>query len=406
MKIRNTFYREAGEGAGGSTRVSLASLVGDDANNSAGDTGGIEGGDGTAKIPVLNADGSAAPVEGVNTDGTIQDGYTKDETTGVVSKVTQTTEGVNDDGSLQEGYIKDAEGNVTKDPEYKAPDEGDEEDFLGTVEKLTGFKVEVEYPEGVDPVSPQGIALRDQELLNMGMQEMEKTIQEKDPRAYAYMLHRLAGKSDDEFFGNKQAGYTLPVKESLDTDADAQAAVYKYDLLTKGNSEDEATALVTIAIKNNTLATKATASYGTIESAQKKELEELQSTTAQLAEQEQNLGAALVRNIDTAIAKEISFIVPEAAKSGFKNYVLSNLRYQDGKHYVVQEISPETLKNQVEALLFQYKKGDLSNIIKKKAATVASQRLTTKVNQSNNGQRAGEGLGKSSKGTVALGSII
>jgi hypothetical protein len=98
--------------------------------------------------------------------------------------------------------------------------------FFGEMEKLSGVKYEIEYPEGVNPLSPEGFVHRDKLVRNKAVDDYEAFLKETDPRSYAYMLHRQSGKPDEEFFGEHK-GFILPTTEQLAESIDVQRNVYK-----------------------------------------------------------------------------------------------------------------------------------------------------------------------------------
>lgn len=407
--IHTRFYRSPeGDGAGAPVRT-MADMDNEASN------GGITGGDGTPTIPEIPADGTTPPPpaatappppqEGVNADGTIQDGYVKN-TDGTVTKAepapAEPVEGVNEDGSLQEGYIRDADGTIVKDPDYEAPPA---EDFWGVVEKITGVEVKVEYGD-VDPVSPEGVALREKAVREDAAMRFEEHLKTTSPRAYAFFLHTASGKPEEEFFsGNTSAAYTLPAREVLDDSVDAQTAVYKYDLRQKGLDDDTIDAIVSKAIKDNKLKERSLAAYGTIEKAQADELAAIEEAQQQLEERYTQDVTQFENQLSTAIDKEISFVVPEAKKPEFMQYVKDRMRYQDGKFFIVQEVGGNTLKNQVESLLFQWNKSDLSKVVARRATTQATQRLSLSLDKSKNNIQKNSGSSNGRTSYIPLGQI-
>lgn len=291
-----------------------------------------------------------------------------------------------------EGYVAD-------------PNEPPAEDFFAEVDKITGKKYEVEYPEGVDPATPAGVAFREGVIFKQAQLDFENFLKESDPRAYAFMLHRAAGKPEEEFWNGNTGTYTLPDKTALDGSAELQASVYKYDLLARGLDDETAQAIVDKAIKDNKLKEKAVASYTTIDAAQKKQLDDLQK---EQDADNQRFNTA-VTNVQTriadAITNEIGFVVPEARKAEFQQYVMGTLQYNEGKFFSVQELSEKELKNQLESMFFQFVKGDLSTVVKKQAKTQAAQGLRLKLDKQNNQQPKGQPAGGTGKLPLPLGDI-
>lgn len=149
---------------------------------------------------------------------------------------------------------------------------------------------------------------------------------------------------------------------------------------------------------------RSSASYGTIENAQAKQLEDAQRA----ADAEEQHFRQVVANTQNTINKQmndLNFIVPEAERPQFQKFVMDNLRVMDGKVYIVQEMDEESRKVQMEALLLQYKKGNLDSVVKRAATTVATQRLRTSLRRSTQGSVKDEGIGSSGKQSLPLSAI-
>lgn len=400
MSVR-LFRDAAAPGTGGG--ISLASILPSENDPQPGDTGGIEPGTDSNTPPPLPD--PVTPVEGLNPDGSLQEGYEKDAEGKVVKKATTTptpVEGLNADGTVQEGYIKDAQGNVVKDPNHAAvPEEGD---FFEEVDKITGRKYEITYPEGVEADTPAGVAHRENVIRENAQIEFERHLQTTDPRGYAYLLHRAAGRPDEEFFGNN-TGFVLPTVEEMDASADLQKSVYTYSLKAAGRDQDEIDALVESAIKANKLKDRATAAWNAVDTDQKQQLELLQKEKETKDREFETSVTNFTRMLSNVIEKEMGFVVADTNKKEFEKYVLDNVRYDNGKFFVVQELGQE-LKTTVEALFLQYKKGDLSTIVTRKAKTEAAQRLKLKTGGSGPTPGSGQTPSPSGIGYIPLGQII
>lgn len=356
--------------------------------------------------PVLGGDGGGGgtPEEGVNPDGTLQDGYKRGEDGKVVKDAAPSQiEGVNADGSLQDGYIKDADGNVVKQDAGRADGDGDSpEDFYKTVEQITGEPVTVDYGD-IDPLAPEGVAIREKAIRDDAVTKFEEYMKASDPRAYAYAIHRSNGGSDEDFFETKH--YVLPDADTFKTSVDLQTKMVKQDLLDKGVPEEIVEATVAKYVKDNVITDKATAVYNAKKQAEAFQLQELEKE--QKAQQQEFQQA--VSNVLTIVSKNINeglnLIVPDAKKNEFNEFVKNNIRFDNGKFYVVSELGQNNLKEVLESQYFQYVKGDLTALVERKAKTVTTQRLRTKVNQSNAAGVKGANSNDNNPEFVPLGSI-
>lgn len=250
--------------------------------------------------------------------------------------------------------------------------------FFGEMEKLSGVKYEIEYPEGVNPLSPEGFVHRDKVVRSKALDDYEAYLKETDPRSYAYMLHRQAGKPDEEFFGEHK-GFILPTAEQLTESVDVQRNVYKHSLVASGRDPEEADALVEVAIKNGKLKERSEAAFKRLDDANKADLAKIEQVAAQQAKQRQETETSTRAVIQQSIANMENFVVPETERPALEKFIWDKLRMtDDGKILIVQELDPKEAIKIVEGQLFQYMKGDLSGVVNKKAGTIASQRLSKK----------------------------
>jgi hypothetical protein len=307
-------------------------------------------------------------------------------------------EGVNADGSIMEGYEKDADGKVIKsapaddndgdtDEDDNPGDTVDHEAFYKEVENITGRVVEITYPEGVTPTSPEGIAHRDNVLVERGAMDFEAALKASNPRGYAYLLHKESGGTDEEFFG-QSASFTLPDKADLEADADKQAEILRHDLQVRGLDKDSVEVLVNLAIKNGSLKDQAVKIHDNTLTAQAKQDEIIQQKYAEREKLITQTISEMVGTIETVVQKEMRFIVPEAARPEFNEFVKSHISFdeQTGKFVMTKELDKDNLVNTLEALFFQYKKGDLKALVERESKTKAAQSLRLSI-QKNSGPK-------------------
>ena len=333
-------------------------------------------------------------------------------------------EAFNEDGTLKEGYLKDDEGKLSKDPNFKPagdktegegnddskPAEENDDDplaFWEDVDKLHGTKLVVEYPENVDPLSPEGVYHREKAVAAQAVEKFEGYLKVADPRSYAYMLHRQAGGDDDSFFSNKT--FSLPEYDAFKESADMQSRLYKSSLLSKGLDEDTAQMAIDKAIKDGVLFDKADAEYKKAEQSHAAELLAIENANKQ-AEQEYTAAVNTIsQQISSAVneGKGMNFIIPDTDKAGFAAFVKQQVEYdsREKKFLIVQKVGDE-LTRQLESMYLLYKKGDLNGLIKRKAESkVVSglKRAIDKSKQSNNGNGGADDT--KPVGHVPLGSL-
>jgi hypothetical protein len=367
------------EGGGGTLPMSLTEL-----DNLSDTPPAIQSGDGTPKPPDI----SQIPP--------------------VVDTPPAVVKDVNADGTLQDGYEKDADGKVTKIPDTPATDdpnpdyELDTEDFFAQVEQITGEPVQVEYGD-TDPLSPEGVAIREKAVREDATKKFEDYLKTSDPRAYAYFLHRESGGSDDDFFAERT--FVLPDENTFNGSIDLQTNVLKQDLIDKGVPADVADATIAKYIKDNVLTEKATVAYNSKKQAQANQMKALEE--AQRDEQAQFQAA--VNGITTTIGKNITegnlnFIIADAKKAQFNEFIKQNLRFDNGKFYVVNEIG-ENLKEVLESQYFQFVKGDLKALVQKEAKTQTVQRLKATVKKAASTGLKTADTPNPNKGYIPLGEL-
>lgn len=285
-----------------------------------------------------------------------------------------------------------------------AATEEPQENYYDVVDKITGRKYEIEYPESIDPTTPEGTAHRENYIREASFAEYEEFLKEKDPRGYAYLLHRQNKLPDEDFFGDKK-GFVLPTVEEMGASADVQTAVYKQDLISMGLDSDTAQTIVEKAVKENKLLERATASHTKIDTAQRTFLASLDNQTREAHTKAVAAVAQVTRSIDNTLGN-ISLIVPDSEKGAFKQYILDTLQMtDDGKFMIVQELNNDQLKQQIEALFFQYIKGDLNKVVQKKVKTETAHRLSVAASKTQTGTPKDAGVGNTAGKKLTLGDL-
>jgi hypothetical protein len=84
---------------------------------------------------------------------------------------------------------------------------------------------------------------------------------------------------------------------------------------------------------------------------------------------------AFEQNVADTIASKVNLVIPEAKRTAFTQFIKDNTRHSDGKFFFVQPVEATTLDKQIEALYFQFVKGDLKSLIVKQAKALTVQRL-------------------------------
>lgn len=347
--------------------------------------------------------------------GGLKPGYEKDDA-GVIRKVVTSDlpDGVNADGSLQEGYQRNDDGTVSKikeagtedEPAETDPDDTDPEEFFKAVDAITGTELKVDYPEGTDPLSPEGIAHREKTIRDDEALKFEETIKDRYPRAHAYMLHLSNGGKDEDFFSGPSV-FTLPSQDELAASPEKQEAVYRFDLRSKELDDDAINALVEKAIKDGKLKEKADVSYTGIAKAQKAQEEAITSEAAAREEHYNKVRVAMAQNISRFVDKDMTFVVGDKDKEDFKKYVGQVLRYdpETDKVLIIKPVDDQNFAATIEALFFEHKKGDLGQLIKKAAKTQAAQGMRINIKKAEKNKGDGAAPENGGKKYVTLGEL-
>lgn len=345
----------------------------------------------------------AGKVEGLKEDGTLEEGYElKDGKPVKVEDNKTKIEGLKEDGTLEDGYERADDGTIQKIGEKtKESEETEEGDFWEAVEAITGRKIEVDYGD-IEATSPEGVALRENALVEQAEKDMESFYKSSNPRAYAYYLHTLAGGTDEEFFGTLPP--VLPVRSEFEENIDAQSSLLRQDLISKGVPEDIAQATIDKYIKDNVLTEKALKLYDDYHKAEKAEIAKLEKEENDRQKAYQTQVNNLNNTINSVIEKEMSIIVPATKQAEFIKFVKDQVRHDAGQFFFVQTVEKESLPKVLESLYYQFVKGDLKSMIAKAAKTKTVQHLKLNADKDNK-KSSGAQLNTDTPKYVTFGEI-
>jgi hypothetical protein len=216
-------------------------------------------------------------------------------------------------------------------------------------------------------------------------------LQKVDPRGYAYLLHRQAGGSDDDFFSEKT--FSLPDYEEFKSNKDLQERLYLSALTAKGLKPEQAKTLVDQAIKEDKLFALAEEEYKNADKAHQKSLDAIKQKQEQVEQQYLHSVQAYDKSINDTVDKGMRFIIPESDRTAFMNFVREHTEYNNETQsfMLVQNVNKDELSSQLEAMYLLYKKGDLSKLIERKAKVLTGARLGAKVRKDTTGSNHGGG---------------
>ena len=207
---------------------------------------------------------------------------------------------------------------------------------------------------------------RERAIEQRAYRAFEDNLKARDPRGVAYVMHRAAGGTDEEFFTRKSS--VLPDIDTFRESLSLKKQVYREDLTSKGLSDAHAEILIKNAEDNGTLDAEAEAAYTRRLDTDKLEMERLQTQ----AMNEQKVYMQKVKDTDTALNNAVNstalgLVIPDKEKSSFLAYIKEHVQSDGEKFFVAQEIHRDSIERLTEALYLQFKKGDLSSIIQRKA---------------------------------------
>lgn len=245
-------------------------------------------------------------------------------------------------------------------------------EFFAEVNRLRGEDIQVDYGDLI-PSSVEGMAHRDRAVEARGMDKYEADLKARDPRGAAYLLHRMAGGNDEDFFARKTL--VLPDYEMFKEDVNLHRQIYKSGLMRKGLSESNADALVEIAVKSNSLFAEADQEYRNQQQEDQQELARL----AQLAQKEaadyQTKIDAFDNMLNTTLsASDLNVVIPDAEQKNFNRFVKEMVQTDGKNFFIAQILEPSTVRAITESLYIQFKKGDLSSVITRKANSLVTKR--------------------------------
>jgi len=279
-----------------------------------------------------------------------------------------------------------------KKPEKKESKKEDEEEeesdeelaeankFFEEVESMTGVEVEVEYPEGVDPLGPEGIAIREKALVENVMADQLAYLKQNFPRSFKMLEHEAAGGSVEDLL-KTSAGVDYS-KIELKEDNPEQAKKILMDYYTKDKGLSEKKAQLAVEDDEDSEGGVYDAAKKILESkikAQKESEERVikeQKEKSRRQKQQDLAFTGVVRQF-TEGGKVGKFEIPKGERDEFFAYALSNIhRVPDGNGYMVAiPLAQNNLEEALQQLYFGFKGGDLNAVVERRATTESAKRL-------------------------------
>jgi hypothetical protein len=254
--------------------------------------------------------------------------------------------------------------------------------FFEEVEKITGAAVEVEYGD-TDPLSPQGIALRDKALKEQALDTFLEEIEEKFPQAFKVLQHAYNGGDISELFTQTTGRDYSKIELKEGDDATAKQVLTEY-FKSKGiKSEQRINKLIeSYEDSEEGLFKEAEAALDELKKEQDSQTAKIVEAQKAKAAEQKKKDQILITAVDEVLEsrKLGSFkITDKSDASEFKKFVLSSLRRTEGGYEIATAVNPAELEKQLQYAYFQFKKGDLGKIIQQKAATENAKKLSLRL---------------------------
>lgn len=276
--------------------------------------------------------------------------------------------------------------------------ETDDDDtlFIADIDKIRGEQLKVVYKDeqgqDVGPLTPMGIYLRERAAQELAVQRFETNLRKNDPRGYQYLLHRENGGDDESFFAAKSP--TLPDYDAFKESVDLQVKVYTESLISKGVDAETAKVITDQAVKDKKIFGKAEIAYKEVKANEELAVKNLQDKLLKDQQAYTKSIENLDKMFDSTISKgqDMKLVIPDAKKVEFATFVRSIVEHDPttGSFMFVQPISKEELPRMLEALYFQFVKGDLSGLVQRQAQTQNARRIQTNMKKATDKPGGGE----------------
>jgi hypothetical protein len=260
-------------------------------------------------------------------------------------------------------------------------DEGeDPRVFWEKVNQLTGLAVDVDYGT-VDPLSPQGVALREKALVEKSIEDFVSRLEENYPEVYEALEYAHAGGNIEDLFKGEKDYSKITIN---DDDADHAKIILEEYYKQRGITNSARVKRMIAADEESEegvvkVAQAALAEMREHQEGQRKaEIQEQLEIAKQVKEQDQKF----VKSLDDLIGSGqlATFKIPSTKEAQeFRNFVRQHIQ-RDGKggYVFVTPLDQGNLERQLQAEYFRFKKGDLESLITVKAGTIKTQQLRLK----------------------------
>lgn len=247
------------------------------------------------------------------------------------------------------------------------------------VDELTGIKYEIDYGD-VDPLTPQGIALREDHIADKAIEAFDNQLKAKYPRAYQLMLHLDAGGREDDFFKPENSNFKAIVLKK--DDVAGQEAALRLALTAKKLSPAIIDAAVTNVKDSGSLFETSKAELEAMQKVQEAVEQQRAAVEQQRRQREEADMRGFADLLDNSIQKGFDgVVIPATDRAKFAKFIGDRIDYQNGTFYTVKTIDPKELAKELKVAYFEFKGGDLKGLVERTATTQNTLKIKSKIKQ-------------------------
>lgn len=257
------------------------------------------------------------------------------------------------------------------------------EEFFAEVEKLTGLELDVDYGD-TDPLSPQGVALREAAVKEAVLDSFLAEMEEKFPVVFKALRHANNGGDPADLFSQTTSRDYSKVTLGEEDEDLAKEILKEYYKARGVKSEAKITKLIESDEDSESgLVKEAQSALNELKAEQAAKSNELLETQARKAAEDKKRDQVLIAAVDEVIdSKDLSGfkITDKSEAADFRDFVLGNVRkVGDGKYEIATPIETANLSKILQYQYFQFKKGDLGKIIRQKVETESAKKLSLRL---------------------------
>lgn len=265
-------------------------------------------------------------------------------------------------------------------------DEVDSEDgsFWEDVDKLRGEALEVDFGD-IDPNTPEGALIYEKAVRQDEIAKFEQHLADTNPRAYAFLTHILDGGKEEDFFKLAGEPGTLPTEAELQNSVDIQKEILTQDYKAKGLGDKAIAATIKALITDDELEEAATEALKNQTKAREEGIKAVQAQseleTQHRTEKIKEMNDYVSSIVNTG--KIDNIIIPEKDRLPFAKAFASSIRIENGQFVSVTPVTNETVTQVFKEKFFSFKKGNITDLIEKAAATANTKRLVRTIPNGN-----------------------